>query len=397
MTHVSVGVVGGGIVGLAVARHLAASSPGCAVTVLEKETSVGQHQSGRNSGVVHAGIYYEPGSLKAFFCRRGAELLRAYCGDHGIDYHRCGKVVVALADSERSRLTAIKARAESNGVPDIRLVDRAELLSLEPHAAGVAALHSPSTSIVDYPAVCRAMASDIEEAGGTIRTGFVATSIDSSATGVTVLSGETAFVFDHLVVCAGLQSDRVARLAGDESDPVIVPFRGEYYRLRPERSGLVRGMIYPVPDPRYPFLGVHLTRRVDGTVDVGPNAVLALAREGYRWRSVRPGDVWETARAPGFRSFARAHWRAGLFEMSGSVSKQVFIRRAQQYVPELRAGDVVRSASGVRAQALAADGTMIDDFRIHQVGRVTAIRNAPSPAATSSLAIAEYIGTKIDV
>jgi L-2-hydroxyglutarate oxidase LhgO len=380
-----VGVVGGGIVGLALARHLGGRAD---VTVLEKEDRVGAHQTSHNSGVAHAGLYYQPGSLKARLCRRGITLLEAYCRERGLPYIECGKLVVARDETETGPLAEIERRALANGVPGLRRLDSGGLREVEPHARGVAALHSPRTAIVDFAAVARAFAEEVREAGGEIRVGFEVSAI--SGTTVRSAAGEER-AFDLLVICAGLQADRVSRLAGDVASPAIVPFRGEYYRLAPSRTGLVRGLIYPVPDPRYPFLGVHLTRRVDGGVDVGPNALLALSREGYRRGSVSAADVWETVRWPGFRRLARTHWRTGARELYGSLSKRAFVAAARSYLPELTARDVVRGGAGVRAQAVDADGALVDDFRVNRIGDVVTVRNAPSPAATSSLAIAEHI------
>jgi L-2-hydroxyglutarate oxidase LhgO len=386
----SVGIVGGGIVGLAVARRLARTE-GSEVTVLEKEAAVAQHQTGHNSGVVHAGVYYPPGSLKARLCREGATRLKKYCAGRGLPYAEIGKVVVARTAAEVPRLRDLEARATANGVPGLRWLDPAGLAELEPHIRGAAALHSPSTAITDYPAVARALAADLEEAGGRVLLGHQVTAIEPAGSRVTVRAAGAEFVFGRLVICAGLQADRVAALAGDGAAPAIVPFRGEYYRLVPERAHLVRGLVYPVPDPAYPFLGVHFTPRVDGTVDVGPNAVLATAREGYRRRDISPRDLAATLRWPGFRRLARAHWRAGLDEMRSSVSKQRFVAGAREYLPELTAADVVAAPAGVRAQAVDPDGGLVDDFRIQVAGPVVSVRNAPSPAATSALAIADHI------
>ena len=385
-------VVGGGIIGTAVARRLLAQQPGAVVTVLEKEDRLAAHQTGRNSGVVHAGLYYEPGSLKATLCRRGVALLREFCAEHGLPYEEIGKVLVALDAAEEARLGAIAERARANGVPGVRVVDRAELHELEPHVTGIAALHSPTTAIVDYVAVTEQLAADARAAGATIRTGFTVAGLRSAGGEVVVTSasGEEVVV-DRVVLCAGLHVDRLARLAGDDDAPRIVPFRGEYYALTPDKRALVNGLVYPVPDPRYPFLGVHLTPRVDGEVLVGPNAVLALAREGYRWRDVSPAELAAIARFPGFRRFAKQHWRTGLAEMRGSLSKRAYTAAARRYVPELTAEDMVPATAGIRAQALESDGSLVDDFRITRRGAVVAVRNAPSPAATSSLAIAEHL------
>jgi L-2-hydroxyglutarate oxidase LhgO len=362
--------------------------------VLEKEGRVAVHQTGRNSGVVHAGLYYPPGSLKATLCRRGAAMLREFCAGHGIAYHTCGKLVVAVDDAELPALHRIRQRALANGVPDLALLDAVGLRDVEPHAAGVAALHSPHTAITDFAAVATALAREVEAAGGRVLLGHEVVGVDRTSSGVAVRTradSEQWHTFDRLVICAGLQSDVVARLAGDAAGPAIVPFRGEYLTLRPERTHLVRGLIYPVPDPAYPFLGVHFTRRVDGLVDVGPNAVLALARQGYRRRDVDLRELAETLAWPGFRRLARAHWRMGLAEFAESASRTVFVRRARRYLPEVRVADVVAAPAGVRAQAVDRDGSLVEDFRISRLGAVLAVRNAPSPAATSSLAIAEHL------
>jgi L-2-hydroxyglutarate oxidase LhgO len=387
-----VAVVGGGIVGAAVARRLLQVQPGLEVTLLEKEGELAQHQTGHNSGVVHAGLYYTPGSLKARLCRRGVGLLKEFCEQHDVAYDECGKVLVALDDVEQSRLSDIMDRAVANGVQDVRLLDFAELQEIEPHVRGLAGLHSPHTAIADFPGVTRALAEALVAAGGQVRTGYEVVGMREAGTEIVLRGADgSENPFDQVIVCAGLQSDRVAAMAGDDADPRIVPFRGEYYLLREERRNLVRGLIYPVPDPRYPFLGVHLTPRIDGEVLVGPNAVLALAREGYGWGRVSPRDLREAVAWPGFRRFARQHWRTGVTEMAGSVSKRRFVAAARRYVPELTLDDVVPGPSGVRAQALGRDGKLVDDFRISRRGHVMCVRNAPSPAATSSLAIAEHV------
>jgi L-2-hydroxyglutarate oxidase LhgO len=383
-----VGIVGAGLVGLAIARALARH--GADVTVFDKEPDVALHQSGHNSGVVHAGIYYPPGSLKATLCRRGVGLLKDFCAEHDVACREIGKVVVARDEVERERLREIESRALRNGVPGIRWLDAAGLREIEPGVAGVAALHSPTTAIADYRGVARALAGEIRSAGGTVLLGTPVTAIRRDGP-VTVRAGGAEQPLDRLVVCAGLQSDQVARMAGDGADPAIVPFRGEYYRLRPERAGLVRGLVYPVPDPAYPFLGVHFTPRVDGTVDIGPNAVLATAREGYRRRDVVPGELAAILRSPGARRLFRRHWRAGVFELRGSFSTRTYVARAREYVPALRVADVVAAQAGVRAQAVDPDGSLVDDFRISHLGPVVALRNAPSPGATSCLAIAEHV------
>ena len=384
-------VVGGGIIGTAVTRRLLQCQPGAQVSLFEKETALATHQTGRNSGVVHAGLYYAPGSLKAVLCRRGVALLRAFCDEQDLQYDECGKVLVALDERERAQLDGIAARAAANGVPGVRLVDERGLRELEPHVQGVAGLHSATTAIVDYRAVTRRLAADAQARGATVRTGTAVTSIRQQGSQVHVATASGVEAFDRVIVCAGLQGDRLAALAGDGRDPRIVPFRGEYYLLREDRRHLVRGLVYPVPDPRYPFLGVHLTPTVDGQVLVGPNAVLGLAREKYRRFAVSRRDLLDTLAYTGFRHFARQHWRTGAAEMRGSLSKRVFLAGARRYVPELQPSDVVPGPVGIRAQALDPDGSLVDDFRISQCGGVLAVRNAPSPAATSSLAIAEHV------
>lgn len=385
------GVVGGGILGVAVARRLLLTEPGASVTLLEKEPDLAGHQTGHNSGVVHAGVYYPPGSLKARLCRRGVGLLKEFCAEHGLRYHECGKLVIATGERERERLHAIRERAEANGVPGLRMLDADGIERVEPHARGIAALHSPATAIVDFTDVARTLARHAAEMGATVRTGVEVTGFTGRDAEVVLRGRGHEEAFDLVIVCAGLHADRVAGLAGDERDPAIVPFRGEYHLLRPERRHLVRGLIYPVPDPRYPFLGVHLTLRADGEVMAGPNAVLALAREGYRRRDLSPRDLARMLAWPGFRRFARRHWRTGIAELAGSVSRRRFAALARRYVPELSTADLVPGPAGVRAQALARDGSLVDDFRITRRGRVVCVRNAPSPGATSSLAIAEHI------
>ena len=382
-------MVGAGIVGLATAREIQLRRPDVSVTVIDKEPTVAAHQTSHNSGVVHAGLYYRPGSLKARLCVQGRRLLEEFCAEHGIRYDRCGKVVVARAADEVAALRTVEARARANGVPGLRRLSPADLAEVEPHAAGVAALHSPATAIVDFAEVAEAMAAGLD-----VRLGFEVASVRPGPAEVTLAGPAGEVVADWVVMCAGLQSDRLSRLAGDGDGPAIVPFRGEYWRLRAERSHLVRGLVYPVPDPAYPFLGVHFTRRISGSVDVGPNAVLALAREGYRRLDVVPADVAETLAWPGFRAMARRHWRTGVQEIYSSLSKRAFAAEAARLVPEVGVDDLVPAPAGVRAQAVDSDGSLVDDFRIGRVGpqgRIMTVRNAPSPGATSSMAIAVHL------
>jgi (S)-2-hydroxyglutarate dehydrogenase len=386
-----VAVVGGGIIGTAVARRLLQVRPDTEVVLLEKEDRLAAHQSSHNSGVVHAGIYYAPGSLKAKLCRRGVGLLRAFCDEHGLVFDRCGKLIVALDEAERARLYALHERAVANGVPGVRLLHTAELTDIEPHVRGLAGLHSPDTAIVDFGAVTRELGADVEKLGGTVQLGYEVIGIEQDDRNVVLRTHHGDQHVASVVLCAGLHSDRLAQLAGDGAAPRIVPFRGMYLLLRPERRHLVRGLIYPVPDPSLPFLGVHLTRRFDGEVLVGPNAVLALAREGYRGLDVDILHLARTVWAAGFRRMAGRYWRTGVHEIVGAMSKRAFVREACRYVPELTVRDVLLGPVGVRAQAINADGSLVDDFRISRLGRVTALRNAPSPGATSSLAIAEHV------
>ncbi|MGW1748377.1 L-2-hydroxyglutarate oxidase [Streptomyces sp. NPDC002092] len=391
MPDETIGIVGAGIVGLATAREIALSRPGTRVVVFEKEQEVSLHQTGHNSGVVHAGIYYAPGSLKADLTVRGVSLLREYCQDRALPYKEIGKLVLAVREDELDRMNSLCERARNNHVPDLRKISKEEIRELEPNAGGVAALHSPRTAITDYPAIARAFAKDVTDSGGEVRLGFPVTGITEVPGAIEVASARERVRVDRLILCAGLQSDAVAKLAEGGPEPRIVPFRGEYMLLRPEKTDLVRGLIYPVPDPRYPFLGVHFTPRVDGSVEVGPNAVLALAREGYTRARVSPKDLLGLAAYPGTWRMAAQHWRTGIREYRGSLSTAAFMKDAKLYVPGVGAKDVVRGGAGVRAQALDRDGTLVDDFRIHRTGRVTAVRNAPSPAATASMAIAEHI------
>ena len=388
-----IGVIGGGIVGLSVAREILARNPGVNLVVVEKEHALARHQTGRNSGVVHAGLYYTPGSLRSTLCQAGGRMLRSYCADRGLPFNECGKLVVALNDEEADSLRSLQARAVENGLTSVRLVSPPEMAEIEPYVRGVLGLHSPTTAVVDFGRVAEALADDIIRAGGTIRLGAAIRSLRADDTGKTVCAelDDGEMVFDWVVICAGLHGDRLAISAGDDEHPRIVPFRGEYYELVARRSDLVRALVYPAPKPRLPFLGVHFTRHVDGSVSIGPNAVLALAREGYRRRQIEAATVLELLRYDGFRKMARTYWASGLSEVAGSVSKRLYVRRAQRYIPELAASDLGGRSAGIRAQAVDRNGHLVDDFVVHRRGPVIAVRNAPSPAATASLAIASYI------
>lgn len=385
-----VGIVGAGILGLAVARQIA-KTVAADITVFDKEESVAAHQTGHNSNVVHSGVYYKPGSLKAVLTRRGVDLLHTYCRERELPYEEFGKVIVAVDPSELPRLHDLAERAKQNGIPDTRLMDTAELRDREPHVEGIAALLIPSTAVVEYPRIARSLADDVVASGGELLLGHEVQAIDVGDGSVRVQTDNASVSVDHLVVCAGLQSSQVAGLVGASRDPEIIPFRGEYYELVPERGDLVRGLVYPVPDPRYPFLGVHFTPSTTGDVHVGPNAVLALAREGYRWRDVSLRDLGRILGYAGMWRLAAQHWRTGVREVVGSASKSVYLKRAQVYIPTLERSDIKRAGSGVRAQAVRGDGSLVDDFVIDQSPGVTLVRNAPSPGATASLAIAEHV------
>ena len=389
-------VVGAGILGLATARELLRRHPRLSLTVLDKEARVGVHQTGHNSGVIHAGIYYKPGSLKARLCVQGARELYEYCDAKGVAVERCGKVIVALGPEELPGLDELERRGRANGVPGLRRLDADGLRELEPHAAGVAALHSPNTGIVDFPGMARALADDVREAGGRVATGWEVTGIAPAARGLSLRHNGGELAADGAVFCAGGWADRLAVAAGAPADPRIVPFRGAYLRLRPERRELVRSLIYPVPDPNLPFLGVHLTRHTNGEVLVGPTAFLAGARDAYDMRDLSRRDIGSTLRWPGTWRMARRFWRTGLDEVRWAVSRRAFAREAARYVPDLRADDVLPAFAGVRAQALWRDGRLADDFVVSRTERAIHIRNAPSPAATSSLAIARLVADEAD-
>ncbi|MCC3298450.1 L-2-hydroxyglutarate oxidase [Arthrobacter caoxuetaonis] len=387
----SFAVVGAGIIGAAVARELTLRFPGSAVTVFEKEAEPAAHQTGHNSGVVHAGLYYEPGGLKARLCRRGVTLLQEFCTKHELPYEECGKIVVALDEVEERRLQDIYARATANGVPGVRLLDQAGIREIEPNAVGRAALHSPHTAIVDYAKVTRALVDEVTAAGGTVRMGTEVLRVTNTASGATVHTRAGGQAFDLVVVCSGLQSDRLAKASDAADEPSIVPFFGQYFVLEAAYRQHVKGLIYPVPDPKYPFLGVHLTKRIDGEMMVGPNAFLSFSREIYRGLGINPKDSLEVAANPGFWKFAARNLPTAVREIRSVVSKGRFLCEAQKYVPSLADADATRATRGIRAQAMTRDGALVDDFVIQHQGRVTHIRNAPSPGATSSLAIAEHI------
>lgn len=384
-------VVGGGIVGLATALALARRLPHLQLALLEKEPSLGRHQTGHNSGVIHSGIYYRPGSLKAELCVRGGRQMVAFCEERGIPLQRCGKVVVALGPADVPLLEELHRRGQANGVPDLRLIGPGELREIEPNAAGIRTLHVPGVWIVDFARVAARMAAEAERLGVNLHIGTRLLGTRPAPGRLTLLTTDGDFSCRLLINCAGLHADRVARSSGARLQMQIVPFRGEYYELTPAKRSLVRGLIYPVPDPRFPFLGVHLSRRVDGRVEAGPNAVLALKREGYRKIDADLRDMAEIALYPGFWRMARRHWRTGLTECWRSLSADAFLRSVQRLLPCLQPGDLVRSGSGVRAQALDPEGNLLDDFTLSRGERALHVCNAPSPAATASLAIGQRI------
>ncbi len=385
-----VAVIGGGIVGLATALALTAQSR-CLLVVLEAEDSIAVHQSGRNSGVIHSGLYYRPGSLKARLCVDGRKLLTRFCQEHSVAYERCGKLVIAVDDHEVGALHELHRRGMANGLHDVRWLDGEELRQFEPHANGVAGLFVPDTGIVDFKSVANAYADVLRDRGHVVRTASRVRRIERSGNGLLVETVQGVLRCRQLINCAGLQSDRVARMCGLDPGVRIIPFRGEYYELAGERRGLVRNMIYPVPDPDLPFLGVHFTRMLCGRVTVGPNAVLAFKREGYRRRDFSLKDTLDCLSYPGFRRLIRQRWRMGLTEAWRSLNKAAYANAARRLVPEVRSHDLIRCDAGVRAQAVEPDGRLVDDFRIVQAERMIHVLNAPSPAATSSLAIGRYI------
>ena len=393
--RVDVAIVGAGIVGLATALRLLEARPDLRLVVLEREDRVGPHQSGHNSGVVHAGLYYAPGSQKALLCREGKGLLERYCAERGIPIGFPGKLVVALDQGELPRLAALRERGLANGVDSLEEVGPERIREIEPHAAGIRALWSPRTGIVDFARVTASYADDVRAVGGAIELRRPVTGITRRSDGLVLATPRGEVRARAVVACAGLWADRVAALTGDRTKdaPRIVPFRGDYYTLTPDARPLVRGLLYPVPDPRFPFLGVHFTRRIDGEVWAGPNAVLAFPRDGYRRRDVSVRDLAETLAFPGFLRLARRFWRTGAAEMWRDASKAAFTRELQRYVPELRPHQLRFGPSGVRAQALVRDGTLVDDFDLAGGDRVLHVRNAPSPAATSSLAIGSRLAT----
>ena len=389
-------VVGAGIVGLAVARELAHRHDGIRIAVIERERDAATHQTGRSSGVIHAGIYYAPGSLKARLCVQGARELYAYCAERGIETKRGGKLIVATRPEEVPRLDELERRGRANEVAGLRRVDASEISEIEPSATGIEALHSPATGTVDFRRVAGSYAAEILGRSGSVTTGCEVRAVREGPSGVKVVHARGTTTARSVVSCAGAWSDRLAVASGAPKDPRIVPFRGGYLRLRPERAHLVRSNIYPVPDPDLPFLGAHLTRGYDGDVLLGPTALLVAARDAYSPARIRPRDLVQTLGWPGTWRMARRHWRAGMTEIRHALRPAALVRDAMRFVPELEPGDFVAGPSGIRAQAVGRDGALIDDFVLSRTGRCVHVRNAPSPAATSSLAIARLICDEVD-
>ena len=389
-------VVGAGILGLATAREWLHRNPDARVLVLEREPDIAAHQTSHNSGVVHAGIYYAPGSLKAQLCTEGRGKLYAYCDEHGIAYEKCGKLIVALNDEELVKLDELERRGIENGVPGLRRLSGSEIPEIEPHSVGVAALHSPETGIVDFAAVARSLAAEIRSAGATIQTGVAVSRLEHRDRTTVVHTSEGAIPAARAVACAGLWSDRLAVASGEPDDVRIVPFRGGYMRLRPHARSLVRGLIYPVPDPSLPFLGVHLTKTIHGDIWLGPTALLAPSRRAYRLTTFDLEDAKSTLTWPGTYKMARKFWRTGLTEMSFAARKKAFIEACAEYVPSLKPSDVEAGPAGLRAQAIGRDGKLLDDFAFAEAPGALHVRNAPSPAATSSLAIARVIADRLE-
>lgn len=389
-------VLGGGIVGLATAWRLSEKYAGSKILLLEKEPKLAAHQTGRNSGVIHSGIYYKPGSLRALNCRAGKAELEEFCIRHQIPWEKTGKVIVATKEAELTALQNIFERGQQNQV-DCRIIDKDELGTIEPHVAGIKAIHVPESGIVDYPAVCEKLGELLCDAEATLLFGHRVTHLKQQTDSVRIGCGESTFEAKQVINCTGLYSDRIAKLSGQKMQEKIVPFRGEYYTLTKEAEHLCRGLIYPVPDPEFPFLGVHFTRMIEDGVECGPNAVLALAREGYTWKNVNFRDLAESLTYPGFLKLAFKYWKTGLGEIWRSVSRKAFVKALQHLVPEIKTEHLIVAPAGVRAQALAPEGKLVDDFLILRQDRVLNVCNAPSPAATAALnigrSIAEQVGS----
>lgn len=391
-------IIGAGLIGLSTARAILKREPSLKLAIVEKEETIAMHQSGRNSGVIHSGIYYKPGSLKANMCVAGAEAMYAYCKEKQIPTQQCGKVIIAVKDNELQRLENLYKRGQENGVPHIQWLDAQELKKKEPYAAGLAAVYCPTTGIVDYTEVARALAEEIQEMGAEIITSFEVDAISSDEEDVILISTKKDILCAHyLISCGGVYADRLASQNKGSKTPQIIPFRGDYLILKPHARHIINGLIYPVPDPQFPFLGVHFTPRMDGSVWLGPNAVLAFSREGYRLGDMNINDLLEVFKYPGFRKLITKHWKMGCGEFYRDLFKFAYVRALQQYIPMLRAFDCFKGPSGIRAQALNPDGTLVDDFVFDSpMPRTLHVRNAPSPGATSCLVIGEAIAQKVE-
>ena len=396
MSQTDVIVIGGGIIGLATAWQLTEKHSNCRVVLLEKEDQLASHQTGRNSGVIHSGIYYKPGSLRANNCRAGKRALEEFCTKHDVAWDQTGKVIVAIEDSQLPALEAIFQRGQQNGVT-CEIISRERLAELEPHTAGIKAIHVPEAGIVDYPGMCQTLGRLLAERGVEIRLSHRVTDLQQTIDRVEVVCGDYVIQAGQAVNCSGLYSDRVAKMSGQQMKEQVVPFRGEYFTLKPEATHLCRSLIYPVPDPRFPFLGVHFTRMIEGGVECGPNAVLALAREGYTWGDINLRDLMESLTYPGFLKLACKYWKTGMGEVWRSVSRAAFVRALQKLVPDIEASHLEPAPAGVRAQALAPSGDLVDDFLILRHERVLNVCNAPSPAATASLNIGRHIVDQLDL
>ena len=386
-----IAIIGGGIIGLATAMRLTQEHPDRKVAVIEKEAEVARHQTGHNSGVIHAGIYYAPGSQKANFCSTGGRLLREFCDARGIEYEMCGKLIVAINESEVPGLEELHRRGTANGAEGLEIIGPEELREHEPHVAGVKAIWSPNTGIIDFTKVSEAYSTEMRESGGDLITGAEVRSISRANGTIHLETTAGDFSANSVINCAGLHADSVARMMGVDIGVRIIPFRGEYFSIRPERSSLVRGLVYPVPNPAFPFLGVHFTKRINGTVEAGPNAVLALKREGYAKTSFAPADAFGTLTYPGFWRMSMKHWKTGLSEQYRSMVKSVFVKSLQTLVPEITKDDLHAPGAGVRAQAVDRSGALLQDFSIAETEGAIHVLNAPSPGATSSLSISRYI------
>ena len=391
-----VAIIGGGIVGLASAWKILELHPGIKLVVLEKETQVATHQTDRNSGVIHSGIYYKPGSAKALNCVKGSHMLMEFSREQGIPFELCGKVIVAGNENELPVLEGIYERGLLNGLTDIKMIDAAEVKAIEPHCFAVSGIWVPQAGIIDYRAVANRLLQMIVEKGGMVMNGFKVDNIKENESGIEISSGPQKVESRFAIACAGLYADHLARTAGLEPPHQIVPFRGEFYSLLPEAEKLVRGLIYPVPDINFPFLGVHLTKRINGGIEAGPNAVLAFRREGYKHMDIHAGELFESLRYRGFQRLALKHWRKGMDEMARSFSARAFLKSLQKLVPDLRLENITRSRTGVRAQALDKDGNLVDDYVVMHQDKMIHVLNAPSPAATSCLSIGEYIAGMAD-